>query len=405
MKTTKGDRNYRISEYNDIPEVRQTLNFPEEVYIVDSTIRSLQSGASGGHCTARDLVDIGIALDALGVRELIVNLTWKYGIEVCEGLAKANLRCKLVGVVPFYNPVWQKVIDQGAMAGVDEICVSSAANGEQIELAAELCHKNGKGISHEFAKLYSYPQVIDLCKKGIRCGYQSQSFHDSFSLFRFAITPEGIKYFISSLRRDIPGMPPIHVHFSNLFGHATMVAVAALAAGANAPDVSMNGIGHHSGHTPLEEVVAVLECLYGVNTGINLKCLRDVSRLVQERSGIPVPISKPITGDYAFLIDGHFRANEANLPEEQKYHALFPFLPAQVGSQERVIWSDKQILPQSIRWKLSSMELPFDDQHVDRILNRMGEILREKPFYPNWLTDAEFEEICREVVLDHSPSP
>ena len=112
----------------------ETLSFPSEVFIVDSTIRSLQSGVSGSRHTVKDLVEIGKMLDELGVREIIVNLilSWKDGLAVCEGLAREDLRAKIVGTFRARHPLAEKWSREGFSAGVDEICLESAYDSEHL---------------------------------------------------------------------------------------------------------------------------------------------------------------------------------------------------------------------------------------------------------------------------------
>ena len=92
------------SEYNLLSQVQETLNFASEVYIVDSTIRSLQSGVAGTGHMAKDLVRIGKELDVFGARELIVNLSWNDGFAVCPAVAAADLKAKLVGAFRARDP-------------------------------------------------------------------------------------------------------------------------------------------------------------------------------------------------------------------------------------------------------------------------------------------------------------
>jgi hypothetical protein len=80
------------SEFNHLPEVRARSEFAADVFVVDSTIRSLQSGVSGSLHSADDLVEIGMSLDRLGVRELIVNVSWRDGPEVIAELARRRPR-------------------------------------------------------------------------------------------------------------------------------------------------------------------------------------------------------------------------------------------------------------------------------------------------------------------------
>ena len=393
-------KNIKTSEYNELAEVRGTYHFAQEVYIVDSTIRSLQSGVSGGCHSARDLIQIGKALDELGVRELIINLSWKDGIKVCEGLAGEDLHCKVVGTFWAWHPSWKRWAEDGIKAGVDEICFESISDVESLKRGADFVQDRGKTVSHAFAEVYSYQQIIDLCREGVKWGYQSQSFHDSF--FRFGITPEAIKHLIQSIKADVSECPPLYIHLSNFFGQATMTAVAAIVAGANAADVCMNGIGHHGGHISLAEIVIILEVLYGISTGIKLERLREVSLLVKEKTRIPVPLTQPIIGDFAFMIDGAYWAAEAALPYEKRVHAKFPIPPDMVGTEERVIWSDKTIaFTDGVKAKLSSMKLGYKEGDFRRIIEQLAKRLSDKKGYPNWILDSEFEKLCREVLSRH----
>lgn len=394
-------RETMVSEYSHRREVQETLDFPPQIYIVDSTIRSLQSGVSGSCHTAKDLVEIGVALDGLGVRELIVNLSWKDGLAVCSGLATEGLEAKIVGTFRARHPSAPTSALDGVAAGADEICFESASDAEHLTRLAEPLRSRGHDVSHAFAEAYTYDEVIDLCREGTALQLTSQSFHDSF--FRFGITPEGIKHFYRSILADVPACPPLYVHLSNFYGNAVMTAVAALAAGATAPDVCMNGVGHHCGHISLAEVAMSLEALYDVRTGLRLEKLRETSRLVQERSGIALPLPSPVVGDFAFMTDGAYWAAEAHLPYEDRIHAKFPVPPGTVGNREAVIWSDGTITPGSVTAKLKVMgvgEERIDDRLVDRIIAALSAELGASLSYPNWMTDADFDRLCRRVLAD-----
>ena len=394
-------RETMVSDYSHHPEVQETLNFPSELYIVDSTIRSLQSGVSGSCHTAKDLIEIGVALDGLGVRELIVNLSWRDGFAVCSGLAAEGLQAKIVGTFRAQHPSAPTWALDGLAAGADEICFESASDSEHLKRLAEPLRSREHDISHAFAEAYTYQEVIDLCRQGTALQLQSQNFHDSF--FRFGITPEGIKFFYRSVLTDVPLCPPLYVHLSNFYGNAVMTAVAALAAGATAPDVCMNGVGHHCGHISLAEVTMALEALYDVRTRIRLENLRETSRLVQELSGINLPLPSPVAGDFAFMTDGAYWAAEAHLPYEERIHAKFPIPPGMVGNREEVVWSDGTITPESIKAKLTVMgfsEQEINSLVIDRIIEKLGAELRLSSSYPYWILDADFERFCRRTLAD-----
>ena len=69
----------------------------------------------------------------------------------------------------------------------------------------------------------------------------------------------------------------IHVH--NTFGLGVGLCVAAVQAGADVVELSLNGTGPASGQVDLAQVAAALEILYGVKTGINLERLTGLRRV------------------------------------------------------------------------------------------------------------------------------
>ena len=381
------------SEFNRKAEVAQELAFPDDVFLVDSTIRSLQSTWSGSRHTVDDLVEIGVALDGIGVRELIVNVTWRDGLEVIEGLKNRDIGTTVVATFGAGRDDWRVWTSDAVSAGADQICFESAPSEDALREAVSIAHDLGVAASHGFAEDHTYDEVVSLCRTGVEVGCRSQSFHDSF--FRFAIGPEAIKAFVRSILRDVANAPPLYVHLSNFFGHATMTGVAALTAGASAVDVCANGTGHHCGHTSLSEVALVLEGLYGVQTGIALERLRDLAVLVEERTGVPTPIMRPIVGEYAFSGDGASWAAAEHLPFEKRMHATFPFAPKVVGAEERIIWSDRTLTVDAVAAKLSSLGVELSEDALTFAITRVREHLEATTGYPNWLTDDQFVDLLR----------
>lgn len=392
------------SEYNSVPEVVQEMAFAPDVFIVDSTLRSLQSAVSGSRHSLRDLVTIGVALDRLGVRELIVNLTWKDGLAVCEKLAEQDLEAKLVGTFRARHPRAEEWIRAGAAAGVHEVCLESCQNADHLRRLADIALSRGCLVSHAFAEPYTYDEVVALCRAGQGMGLQSQSFHDSF--FRFGLTPEGARYFYRAVQRDVSACPPLYIHLSNFYGHAVMTAAAAITAGASAADASINGIGHHAGHISLAEIVLVLEVLYGIRTGIRLELLKETALLVRDLTGCPLASGSPIVGDLAFALDGAYWAAEAHVPSAGRVHAAFPICPEAVGNSQRIVWSDRTVTPAAVRTKLARMGVvdEVDDNLVGAVIGLLTRKL-EHAAYPRWLEDAEFEALCREVVNEQRRLP
>jgi homocitrate synthase NifV len=93
---------------------------------------------------------------------------------------------------------------------------------------------------------------------------------------------------------------PLFFHGHNDLGLATANSLAAVFAGADGLDVTMNGLGDRAGNASLEQVVLNLH-LKGFETGIILKDLKLLSESVEEASGIPVSKLAPVVGKHIFV--------------------------------------------------------------------------------------------------------
>lgn len=369
------------------------LDFPDDVYLVDSTIRSLQSSVSGSQHTAADLVDIGMAVDALGVRETIVNTSWRDGLETVAGLVERRPRAKVVATYRARLPHAADLLKASLEVRPDEICFESPVDVASLRRDTEVVKDAGVGTSIAFAERHSWDEMIALSRTATELGAASLSFHDSF--FRFGVMPEAMKVFIGRIREQVEGHPALYIHLSNFYGTAAMTAVSGVTAGANAVDVCLNMTGHHCGHISLAEVALILEDLYGVRTGIELGQIHSAVDLVTERTGVPIRLQQPVIGEMAFMIDGADWAAEAHLPYDERMHSRLPVEPDVVGSTETMIWTDRTASLTSVKVKLSSLDLPSDDDAASRCHAALRAALTDRTTYPQFLRDAEFTGLLR----------
>jgi isopropylmalate/homocitrate/citramalate synthase len=107
------------------------------------------------------------------------------------------------------------------------------------------------------------------------------------------ISPRGIAYLVSEVKETLN--IPIEIHCHNDLGLALANSLAAIEMGASTVSTSVNGLGERAGITPTEEVVPALCILFGVRE-FELSQLAELSKLVEEISGIPMIPHKPITG-------------------------------------------------------------------------------------------------------------
>jgi isopropylmalate/homocitrate/citramalate synthase len=91
-------------------------------------------------------------------------------------------------------------------------------------------------------------------------------------------------------------------------------------AGADALDVTINGLGDRAGNACFEQVVLALY-LRGIGTGVVLKDLALLSRTVEAASGIPVSKLAPILGEYVFC-----HKSPSHLEVPQLFEAFDPVI-------------------------------------------------------------------------------
>jgi homocitrate synthase NifV len=120
---------------------------------------------------------------------------------------------------------------------------------------------------------------------------------------------------------------PLFFHAHNDLGMATANSVAAVRAGADGLDATVNGLGDRAGNASLEQVAMALY-LQGLETGIALESLKALSETVERESGIPLSKLAPVVGEF---VATHKSPAHLDIPD------LFEaFDPALIGLQRKI---------------------------------------------------------------------
>jgi isopropylmalate/homocitrate/citramalate synthase len=138
--------------------------------------------------------------------------------------------------------------------------------------------------------------TIELAKAGYSAGGTRYSFPDTVGCF----SPEGVDRYIPRIVSEFSGKDLV-CHFHNDFGLATINTIRAMSHGLNIPTCTANGMGERAGNAPLHQVVTALKLLYGIDLPhFKYEKLRELRRMVEEFSGIPVSAHEPIIGEGVF---------------------------------------------------------------------------------------------------------
>jgi homocitrate synthase NifV len=123
---------------------------------------------------------------------------------------------------------------------------------------------------------------------------------------------------IKRLRENLDAQLFFHGH--NDLGLATANSLAAVYAGADGLDTTVNGLGDRAGNASLEQVAVALY-VKGFHTGISLKSLRRLVETVERESGVKVSRLAPIVGAYV-----HIHQSPAHLESPDLFEAFDPSL-------------------------------------------------------------------------------
>jgi 2-isopropylmalate synthase len=182
----------------------------------------------------------------------------------------------------------------------------------------------------------------------------------------------------------------VDVHTHDDFGLAAANAISGYEAGATQSQVSVNGIGERAGNAAYEEVVMSLESLYDVDTGIDTTRITELSRLVEEKSGIDTPANKPIVGANAFSHESGIHA--AGVIENSDTFEPGVMTPGMVGATRELVLG-KHTGQHSVRERLEDEGFDPTDEEVVEVTRQVKDYGAEQ----GRVTMAVLKKFAREV--------
>jgi len=182
------------------------------------------------------------------------------------------------------------------------------------------------------------------------------------------LAPESAALLVASTRSWLGGEVAIHWHGHNDFGLATAAAIAAVRAGAQWVQGTINGMGERAGNASLGEVALALDALYGIESGLRFERLRATSELVRERSGYTLEPWRPLTGETLFVRESGAVASQFHDPP-----AIEPYAAELVSAQRGIVLGKKSGLD-SIRIKLEQLGLERPREDWPALLAAVKEI-------------------------------
>ena len=197
----------------------------------------------------------------------------------------------------------------------------------------------------------------------------------------------------SALRAATPNLS-LEFHGHNDLGMATANTIAALASGADAASVTVNGLGERAGNAPLDEVVMAARLTLGKSSGVDTRQLSTLSDLVAHASGRPLALEKPVTGAAAFRHESGIHCG--GLLENRATYE--PFAAEDVGHQPTEMVVGRHSGTRLLREKLDRMKLDFPPVLLPALLAAVRQFAAVSK---RNLTDTELHSLADNLKKNH----
>jgi 2-isopropylmalate synthase len=200
----------------------------------------------------------------------------------------------------------------------DAIRYARSAGARLIEFGGE----DGSRADLEYVKR--------LHREGLAAGGDRPSTPDTVGCY----SPYAVRTAIADLKSATPDASLV-VHFHNDLGLGAWNTVVALGSGADVFTTSVNGIGERSGNTAMHQVLLQLRYLFGIEIpGFRYERLRDLARLLERLSGVPVQPTEPGIGLNVFSHESGIHTAGMLI-----HPAIYQFIPpGEVGGEVRYVY-------------------------------------------------------------------
>jgi 2-isopropylmalate synthase len=166
--------------------------------------------------------------------------------------------------------------------------------------------------------------VAAVCRAAVGAGATTINLPDTVG---YAL-PEEYAAFIRYVTHACPELEAVTLsaHCHDDLGLAVANSLAALDAGVEQVECTVNGIGERAGNAALEEIVMALRVRGATtlrHTGIDPAQIRPASRLVERLTGCPVPPNKAVVGANAFAHEAGIH-QDGMLKDTSTYQIIDP---------------------------------------------------------------------------------
>uniref|UniRef100_A0A7J2TJH4 2-isopropylmalate synthase n=1 Tax=Archaeoglobus fulgidus TaxID=2234 RepID=A0A7J2TJH4_ARCFL len=369
------------------------------VRIFDTTLRDGEQ-MPGVSLTPLYKVQIAKALDRLGVDVIEAGFpaSSKGELESVKEISSLSLNADVCGLAR----IVKDDIDAAIKADVDMVHIFTPTSRIQIEHTLKLSYDEivarsvecveyikSHGLKCMFSAMDATRSEFEFLRRIYKAveeaGADAINIPDTVGV----ATPFKFYELVKKIREEIKITLDVHCH--NDFGLAVANSYAAVLAGADEVQVTVNGIGERAGNASLEQVVMILHSIEGIKTNIKTELLYDTSKLVERLTGVKMPPNTPIVGENAFSHESGIHAHGV-LKEASTFEPGI-LKPEMVGHRRRIV-----IGKHAGRYQIKKMLEDAGYSVSEEALNKIFEKVKEMGDKGKKVTDRDLFTIA-EIVL------
>ena len=337
------------SELNTIDAVRGGFDRATPVRFYDTTLRDGEQ-AVGVVFTPQEKFEIACALDAMGVGRIEAGFprVSEDDSRAVKRILDAGLDAEVWGFSRAVRGDLDALVELGISRALIEISTSEVKmkaygfdRGVVLQRATDaIKYAVDHGMRVIFFPVDSTRSDLgylqEVYGRALESGASELAVVDTIG----ACAPEAVAHLIGQVRAWVGPDIPLHFHGHNDFGLGTALAIAAVRAGADWVQGTVNGIGERAGNSDLCEVALALSCLYDVPVSLDLTQARKASALVQRAGNYQVDGWRPVVGENLFTRESGAVANQFHIPQAiEPYSADLVAAPRRIvaGQEERTV--------------------------------------------------------------------
>ena len=207
------------------------------------------------------------------------------------------------------------------------------------------------------------------------------------------MNPLQVIEFFRKMRKKFPDVH-FDFHAHNDYDLAVSNSLAAVLCGAKGLHVTVNGLGERCGNAPLASVQVILKDQFKARTSIKEDKLNNISRLVEEYSGIAVAPNQPIVGENVFTQVAGVHADGDN--KDNLY--CNPLAPERFG-RSREYALGKNSGRANIELNLQKLGLELTPEQMAKVTKRITELGDRKEI----VTQDDLPYIVNDVLKHTTP--